>query len=427
MAKKRGDSKKVTAQRREAEARLRATHRDVAALPAQEAQQLVHELQVHQIELEMQNEELRRTQLQLEAARDRYADLYEFAPSGYLTLDAQGTILAANLSAGTLLDINRNKLIGQALARFIMAECLDAFRRHCQALVKTGERQSCDVCIRSQTGAVRWLHLDSVVLAAEPGSLAQWRTALTDMSSHKQAEFTLHEQERRLRELSAMLIKVQEEERRRIARELHDDFTQRLAAIAMELGGLVKRCPEPVAQLAKPLAGLQTTVERVADGLQKMAHELHPSILEHVGLEAAIREHADEFAARTGLSVDLSMAPVPTGLPLGHATCLYRVLQESLQNVRKHANATSVFIRLLRTGHGVGLCVHDDGRGFEPRPAGARLNGLGLTSMAERLGLVQGTFRIRTKPHDGTEVHAWVPFSYEEASEGQGGSSGSSQ
>lgn len=427
MAKKLGDSKKVTALRREAEARLRVTQRDMAALPAQKAQQLVHELQVHQIELEMQNEELRRTQEQLEAARDRYADLFEFAPTGYLTLDPQGTILSANLRAGMMLDRNRNELIGQELARLIMAEYLDGFRRHCQALAKTGERQSCEVCIRSQTGAVRWLHLESAMLAAQPGSLAQWQMALTDLSSHKEAALILQEQERRLRELSVKLIKVQEEERRRIARELHDDFTQRLAAIAMELGGLVKHCPEAVTGWVKPLLGLQTTIESVADGLQKMAHELHPSILEHVGLEAAIREHTDEFAARTGLSVDLSLDPVANGLPLGHATCLYRVLQESLQNVRKHAHATSVLIRLLRTGHGVGLCIHDDGRGFEARQAGAHLNGLGLTSMAERLGLVQGTFRIRTKPHDGTEVHAWVPFPHEEAAKGQGGDSSAPQ
>ena len=104
------------------------------------------------------------------------------------------------------------------------------------------------------------------------------------------------------------------------------------------------------------------------------------------------------------------MDDMPKSLPAGHATCLYRVLQESLQNVRKHAHATSVLIRLLRTGHGVGLCVHDDGRGFSPREAGKGVGGLGLTSMAERLGLVNGTFRIKTKPGDGTEVHAWVPI-----------------
>ncbi len=122
MAKKPGGSTKPTGLRRQAEELLRTTKRDVAAMPVKDVQQLVHELQVHQIELEMQNDELRRTQLELETARDRYVNLYDFSPAGHLTLDMHGTIVEANLRAGTLLGVNRNKLIGQPLARFVAAE-----------------------------------------------------------------------------------------------------------------------------------------------------------------------------------------------------------------------------------------------------------------------------------------------------------------
>ena len=122
MAKKPKGSPKGAGLRRQAEARLRATKRDVAAMPVKNVQQLVHELQIHQIELEMQNEELRRTQVELEAARDRYVDLYDFSPAGHLTLDTHGTIVEANLRAGTLLGINRKELIGQPLARFIASD-----------------------------------------------------------------------------------------------------------------------------------------------------------------------------------------------------------------------------------------------------------------------------------------------------------------
>src|SRR6185503_11022846 len=155
MAKKPDGSTKLTKLRRQAEARLRTTKQDVAAMPINDIQQLVFELQVHQIELEMQNDELRRTQVELEAARDRYIDLYDFSPAGYLTLDRHGKIVQANLRAGTLLGINRKDLIGQPLARFIAAAAADTFYRHWQEILKTCTRQVCEVPLVERAGVSR--------------------------------------------------------------------------------------------------------------------------------------------------------------------------------------------------------------------------------------------------------------------------------
>lgn len=155
---------------------------------------------------------------------------------------------------------------------------------------------------------------------------------------------------------------------------------------------------------------LHDRAKQLTTDVQRLSHQLHPSALDHLGLEESVREHVEEFAARTGLATEVVVRHLPPAIPVTQATCLYRVLQESLRNVRKHANATSVLIRLLTTARGVGLCVHDDGRGFEDAPETARRNGLGLTSMAERVGMLKGTFRVKTKPGDGTEVHAWVPL-----------------
>lgn len=130
MAKKPAKPAKAPALRRRAEERLRATKRDIAAMPTKDVQQLVYELQVHQLELEMQNEELRRVQAEILAARDRYEDLYNFSPVGFLTLNAQGHILEANIRAETLLSLSRNKLRGQLLARFIAGEDQDTFHHH---------------------------------------------------------------------------------------------------------------------------------------------------------------------------------------------------------------------------------------------------------------------------------------------------------
>ena len=201
MAKKPDGSKNVTALRGQAEARLRATKRDVAAMPVKDVQQLVHELQVHQIELEMQNEELRRTQIELETARDRYVDLYDFSPAGHLTLDTQGTIVEANLRVGTLLGLNRKKLIGQPLARFIAPSDADTFHRHCQEVLKTGTRQTCEVLLGKEAGVSRWIYLESLALHDETGLITHWRTALLDISDRKLAEQELEDQRAQLEKI----------------------------------------------------------------------------------------------------------------------------------------------------------------------------------------------------------------------------------
>src|SRR5713101_2039149 len=171
MAKKPNGSPKGAALRLQAEELLRATRRDVAAMSVKDVQQLVHELQVHQIELEMQNEELRRTQVELEAARDCYQDLYDFSPVGHLTLDTHGTIVEANLRSGSLLGINRKELIGQPLARYFDSADQDIFHRHCKEVLKTGTQQSCELRLRKNVGACYWVYLKSLAMHEEPGAL----------------------------------------------------------------------------------------------------------------------------------------------------------------------------------------------------------------------------------------------------------------
>ena len=188
MAKKPDGSTKVTGLRKQAEELLRVTQRDVAAMPIKDVQRLVHELQVHQIELDMQNEELRRAHIELETARDRYADLYNFSPVGHLTLDTSGTITEANLRAETLLGVNRQALIGQPFARFLASDNQDVFHRHCQEVLKTGTRQTCNIQLREEAGASSWVHLESLALRDESGRISHWRTALLDISDRKQAE-----------------------------------------------------------------------------------------------------------------------------------------------------------------------------------------------------------------------------------------------
>lgn len=265
-------------------------------------------------------------------------------------------------------------------------------------------------------GMYRWLHDESRLIRDPDGVPRELVGFQIDITERKQVEELLRQQQTRLENLAAQLLITQEHERRRIARDLHDDITQRVAALAIDLRSLRLGAIESSLSLSQPLHDLGVRAEQLTTDLQRLAHQLHPSILEHVGLEAAVREHVEEFEGRTGLKTDLMVRDLPEKIPLDHATCLYRVLQESLQNIRKHANATAVLVRLLKTTRGVGLCVHDDGRGFNQDWERTPRKGLGLTSMAERVRALQGGFRVRTKPGDGTEVHVWIPIHSHEAS-----------
>ncbi len=304
-------------------------------------------------------------------------------------------------SSHEIVGMSVRDLIGPAGYARVQFHLDDAFR---------GEPVSYENHLPMPDGTYRWLSVQYVPDWDEQGTVVGLFVLAVDVTAIKSSEATLREREAQLRDLNAKLLQVQENERRRLARELHDDFTQRLAAVTLDLRTLGRKESAFGPEFLSRLATVGNMTEQLTRDLQQVSHQLHPSLLEHAGLDAAIREYVDEFATRTRLSIDLTVRNVPRSIPLEHATCLYRILQESLQNVRKHADATSIFVRLLRTGRGVGLCIHDDGRGLQNIAGTMRGYGLGLTSMAERVGILRGTFRIKTKPGNGTEVHAWIPL-----------------
>ena len=158
----------------------------------------IHELQVHQIELQMQNEELNLAQLELASSRDRYIDLYDFSPAGYVTLDVHGKIVEANYRASVLLGENRAELIGAPFIRFIAGDDQATFSRHCRLTVTTGLRQSCEVRLHREADVPCFLHLDSLAIQGQRNGPGQWRTAMLDISDRKRIERELESQRQQL-------------------------------------------------------------------------------------------------------------------------------------------------------------------------------------------------------------------------------------
>jgi signal transduction histidine kinase len=205
-----------------------------------------------------------------------------------------------------------------------------------------------------------------------------------------------------LRELSAKLLRAQEEERRAISRELHDEAGQSFSAILLETENLLDT--ELGADLPR-LESIRNLAQRGLAEARNMALLLRPSMLDDFGLVPALNWQAKETAKRTGLRVQVSAAELPQDLPEEHKTCIYRVVQEALNNVVKHAQASAVQVRLQREDGQIDLTVQDDGTGFDAE----RVRGLGLLGMEERVNHLGGVFTIDSQPGRGTVLSINLP------------------
>jgi len=209
-----------------------------------------------------------------------------------------------------------------------------------------------------------------------------------------------------LRSLSAKLLQTQEEERRRIARELHDGINQQLAVIIIELGRLAQSKDSPPETLSKQLEELRGQAVELAQDVRALSHQLHPAVLEHLGLIAALRRYCTRFAEREGIPTIFTAEPCH--LPNRDLSlCLYRIVQESLRNVAKHSHATQVEVQLQRSGNQLFLRIWDNGIGFIRSTDGA---GIGLISMEERARLAGGGLEVRSSPGRGATICVSVPL-----------------
>jgi PAS domain S-box-containing protein len=264
-----------------------------------------------------------------------------------------------------------------------------------------------------QNGEIRHALVSKFPIVDHKGAPVLLGGVAVDITERKQAEEALHHNQRELRqqqvqleELTSKLLTAQEQERQRIARDLHDDVSQRLAALVLEVASLEHH---PSSGHVKALTPVREQLEQLSDDVHNLAYRLHPSLLEHAGLCPAVEDHIHQVSQRTGLSINLKIRGVPNAVALDRATCLFRVMQESVQNVVKHAHATMVTVLLRGSVKGISLSVMDNGKGFDSRDSHAHQRGLGLSSMEERVRQLQGFLRIQSQPGNGTKVCAWVP------------------
>ena len=257
--------------------------------------------------------------------------------------------------------------------------------------------------LRRHDGEYRWV-LDRGVPRFTPGGqFVGYIGVCSDVSDRMRAE-------EGLRALPGRLLEAQEAERRRVARELHDDLNQSLALLAVEVDALVRKPPPAGGEFAERMAEIATQVKDLSTAVHDLSHELHPSKLEHLGLVASVGRLCKDVSFAHDVEVTFLPRSDPGAVPLGTSLCLYRIVQEALRNVVKHSGCRHASVELTADDDAIRLVVTDDGVGFDPGSAGGN-GGLGLVSMRERLHLVGGTIGIDSSPGKGTRVEVRVPVS----------------
>ena len=378
---------------------------------------LLHELEVHQVELEMQNEELTRAQEQLNESRDTFRELFESIPVGYITLDLDGRMYDVNTTAMELLrcDVRRDRM--PLFNAFLSDTEVDRFVIFCRRVVSSRGANTAEFELKRSDGSTFPASVQAAPVKAGKEKGSRLRMTFTDTSRRKEAEAMLHryhlEVERnraKLQALTGQLLTAQEDERKRIARELHDDYCQRVTSLILDVNMLKKACQGHASHLVPGLTAMGQKCTDILNDFRALSHSLLPRSLGDTPLAVTIRQLIKEFSDKAGFQIEFSEETVPATLQAEFMTTMYRLLQESLCNIVKHANAKHVTVTLAGTGHrGVELMVVDDGVGFDPTRAWDGQKGMGIVGMRERLRLVGGTLKLISQPGQGTTVIFRVP------------------
>jgi PAS domain S-box-containing protein len=280
-----------------------------------------------------------------------------------------------------------------------LTRCLDTYRQS----FDRRKPFKMEYRLRRHDGEYRWVLDIGVPRLNGDGSFAGYIGSAADITERKEAEEALST-------VSGRMIRAQEEERRRIARELHDDINQRLALLAVELRNFGDLLPDSLSTLRNYTQQLFERTSGISEDVQALSHELHSSRLEYLGLVAAMRSFCTEFGAQQKAEIDFAHSNVPSPLPRDISLCLFRILQEALRNGVRHSGAQHFEVNVQGSPAEIHLTVRDSGAGFDPKLA-ENTQGLGLISMQERVRLVKGTFSITSRPQSGTEISVRVPLS----------------
>ncbi|MBI2752447.1 MAG: PAS domain-containing sensor histidine kinase [Betaproteobacteria bacterium] len=354
-----------------------------------------------------------RARAALDESQARLAGIVDSAMDAILTVDGNQRIVLFNRAAEAVFGCRRQDALGAPLERFIPARFRAAHRSHIEKFGRTGvtSRRMGDV-------TVLWgLRADGVEFPIEasisqsPERNARYFTViLRDITRRKEYEDQLRQQQDELRELSARVLEAREEEKTTIARELHDELGQLLTALKMDVAWVRERLPAADGELRARAAQMNALLDRTVNSVRRISADLRPLMLDDLGLPDAVSWLVDDFSERSSVEcrLDLPGDGALADVDRTVAIALYRVLQESLTNIARHAQAKHAWVVLGAGGSMLHLEIEDDGRGIADEDL-ARPRSLGLKGMRERVRYLGGVVEIGRAPRGGTRVFVRIP------------------
>jgi PAS domain S-box-containing protein len=320
------------------------------------------------------------------------------APIGIVTMDREGKITTWNDAAERIFGYTAYEVIGR-INPAIPDDALDGFLESVSRVLEGATIQSEGQQIRKDRSLI-YISLVRAPHYDEHGAVKGVITLVEDITGKRKTETDLAR-------VRSALAEVQVEEARRISRELHDDIGQRLAIVSFEIDGMAARPSVSHDELVANLRSYQQKIVEIGDGLREISHRMHPSVLEHLGLSKALEHLCKDFSKREGIPARFHSDELANKVPHSIAACFYRVAQEALRNVSKHARAFDVEVKLAEAGQELQLSITDSGTGFDTTRA---TSGLGLHSMRERVELANGSFSVTSEPGSGTRILVIVPL-----------------
>ena len=410
-----------------AQERLADLRRRIDALPEHERQGLLaeaaeglsialEELQVTSEEMHQQNEELATARLHSEMGRHRYQELFNLAPEGYLVTDPEGTIQEINRAASTLLSVPQSFLIGKPLAVFVKEEDLRAFRTQLSRLPALERVEDWEILLQPRDGEPFPAAITITTVRDSNGKLAYLRWIVHDTSERKRTEEKLRQSENRLRSLSEKLLTVQENERKKVARDLHDSLMAILAAAKFDIEATLQLLQGDGTdkKVTAPLEHAVATIQNIFEEVRRIYMDLRPPLLDDLGIQAAISWFIREFQKvypriRVERDIDIDESNLPEPIKI----VVYRVLQEAFINVAKHSKADRVHFSLVRRDHRMEMTIEDNGEGFnvgQTLDVNHPQNGFGLLLMREKIELSGGSLKIISSEGGETVIRASWPI-----------------
>lgn len=344
----------------------------------------------------------RKAQAVLRESEERFRVMADTTPALVWMCDEKGKIAYLNERRLSFTGAHASPGYGDTWMAYVHPEDLKTVLDSLSAALKSRLSFSQQYRLRRQDGVYRWMFDVASPRVDGDGSFAGFIGSAVDVTDQRMAQEALEK-------VSGQLIEAQENERSRLARELHDDFSQRLALLGIGLGQLWKALPKSDAEARARVQEMLKRTKELASDLHALSHQLHSSRLEHVGLISALNGLCKEFSEKHKIEIQFSESDLRLNLPKDVGLCLFRVAQEALNNIVKHSQAKSAHIEISANATGVNLRIRDDGRGFDSGVVNSD-GGIGLTGMRERTRLVGGSLLVKSEPTRGTEILAQVPL-----------------